>query len=302
MEGSTATVVVAGFLDHFAMAVSEGPEAYFLRNTFDFGSADLASFFMTCAGSSIIWASAMPLITNYLPAKTTCVIFSFGSALVMMIMIWGREWWTPYLYAFFCGCTFTIVEVVHKTSLLCKMVPQQHQGAIYGLESALLNLGFCLGPLLGGALYQLTGTGFLTYSVSCGLFALTGVTYFLMGGVESRTSRDPFLRQVADPNESASRALEHLRSKVPLPNARCAPRLAADKVRQAVYFVDPDLYDQVLASQVKGCLKRSNSFGEESACKTREITKAMRASLESKSHTTDDCLKISHGDLCEPYV
>lgn len=255
-------LLVAGFLDCFAMAVSDGPEAYFLKDTFNFGPRSLSGFFMVCAASTLVWANAVPYVTKRLGAKNACVYFSLASGTVMLTLLVFRFWWAPYLYAFLIGCTVTIVEVISHTTLLCGIVAESQQGAVYGMQSALINLGFVLGPPLGGAIYQWTGKG-VPYCVSFVTFCLSALIYSSLPCEESQSESllGDGLRSSTTP-----RALQHMAHEQGLANKRGTARLCTErKQKYRTFFVDHALYDEFVDSQAG--VKRSHSIGIESMSK-----------------------------------
>jgi len=233
-------LLVAAFMDCFALGVSDGPEAYFLKENFGFTEPHLAAFFMVCSASSLIWVNAVPRIMRQASPKVVCSAFSIGSVAAMSTLFFFVDPWEPYVYAFLSSFTVTVVETVSTTSLVNNMVGRDQQGTIYGIESALLNAGFCLGPPLGGYLYRYDH--YAPYAVSVGCFTVSALTYACLPRGIPRLSLllvDADQDGVPDPPRS-SRAMQNLMDKAPLPNKNFAPRLVADRVRQA-WFVDPEM-------------------------------------------------------------
>eukprot|EP00440_Ansanella_granifera_P044343 gb/GFBE01048060.1/.p1 GENE.gb/GFBE01048060.1/~~gb/GFBE01048060.1/.p1 ORF type:complete len:552 (+),score=82.91 gb/GFBE01048060.1/:1-1656(+) len=297
---TTGPLLVAGFLDCFSLAVSDGPEAYFLRDQFSFGPAEQAKFMMTCSASSLIWGSVVTFVGEALPAKAACVIFSFGSACVMVILMVVRAWWAPYAYAVLFGFTVTVVEVASKTTLLGRLVPESQQGAMFGIESALINLGFSLGPLIGGSVYEDTHRA-LPYTISSLCFCCSALVYSSLPS--SASPGGVSLLDAADSTVAENpQALEHLSNKVPLPGKRFGARLATEKARR-VFFVCPDLYDKYRAQvpRVNSSerdedddpppVQKSNTMGEERFSQAVADWDAMRdlsKSGQPRSHSYSD--------------
>ncbi|CAE7667553.1 tetA [Symbiodinium pilosum] len=259
MHGPTKMLLVACFIDGFSLAVSDGPEAFFLHDQYGFAPEQQAQFMMICSASSLLWGSLAPYVGTLLPAKLICVFFSMSTAGVMVLMTWSRAWWTPYLYAMLFGCTATLVEVVSKASLVGSLVPEKHQAAVYGMERGLLNLGFSLGPLVGGSIYE-TSLG-LPYTVSACCLCASALVYLslpISSSASSRTSAgNPLLEEEIEDNEGKE-ALEHWSNQAPLPAKRFGATLATEKARR-VYFVCPDLYE---AYRYQADQKRRHSFNE----------------------------------------
>eukprot|EP00434_Breviolum_minutum_P042080 symbB.v1.2.037438.t1/scaffold5434.1/size28417/1 len=80
---STMILLLVCFLDAFSLAVSDGPEAYFLHDKFGFAAAQQATFMMTCSASSLIWGSVAPYVISLCPANVVCMLFSLFSAAAM---------------------------------------------------------------------------------------------------------------------------------------------------------------------------------------------------------------------------
>eukprot|EP00435_Cladocopium_sp_Y103_P062275 s2_g23.t2 len=223
--------------DAFSLAVSDGPEAFFLHDKFGFAAAQQATFMMTCSASSLIWGSLAPYVIGLCPANVVCMLFSLFSAAAMVLMSMTRYWWTPYFYAILFGSSVTIVEVASKTTLVGQLVPEKQQGAVYGMERGLLNLGFSLGPLVGGSIYQFS-LG-LPYTVSACCLCISSLVYLMLPSHRSRG--EPLLPE--DDDEGGSReALEHWSNQAPLPAKRIGAVIVAERARR-VYFVCPELYE-----------------------------------------------------------
>jgi len=273
--------LVAGFLDAFSLAVSDGPEAYFLNDKFHFTEPDLGAFLMVCSAAVLIVSYVGPSTLSRLPAKSVCVAGSVLSALIMPIMLVTKAWWAPYVYAVCISCTSSVVEIVSKTTLLSKMVPERQRGAIYGLESALLNAGFSLGAPLGGFLYDLTDKG-VPYAVSSLFFLCSALAYSSLPQAPAAT-REALLPdgQATRALGSAARTYEHWANEVPLPNKRFATRLQANQARR-VFFVDDDLYEPFQES-VGRRVKKSHSIGVASMNAAVKSARQMRPDLEDIS-------------------
>lgn len=164
-----------------------------------------------------------------------------------------RSWWTPYLYATLFGCTATIVEVVSKTSLVGQLVAEKHQAAVYGMERGLLNLGFSMGPLVGGAIYE--DSFGLPYTVSACCLCVSSLVYLTLPG-RPGPGGEHLLEDMADGD--GREAWEHMGNQAPLPAKRIGAVIAAERARR-VYFVCPELYE---AYQNKKTLVRRHSGGE----------------------------------------
>eukprot|EP00438_Fugacium_kawagutii_P011938 Skav200838 [mRNA] locus=scaffold4928:13260:18939:- [translate_table: standard] len=157
-----------------------------------------------------------------------------------------------YFYAILFGSSVTIVEVASKTSLVGQLIPEKQQGAVYGMERGLLNLGFSLGPLVGGSVYQFS-LG-LPYTVSACCLCFSSFVYLMLpshqssggscwedghGGSHCRGGE----ASQADDDETESReALEHWSNQaVGIPH-RIGAVIVAERARR-VYFVCPELYE-----------------------------------------------------------
>lgn len=236
LKQSTMILLLVCFLDAFSLAVSDGPEAFFLHDKFGFAAAQQATFMMTCSASSLIWGSLAPYVIGLCPANVVCMLFSLFSAAAMVLMSMTRYCWTPYFYAILFGSSVTIVEVASKTTLVGQLVPEKKQGAVYGMERGLLNLGFSLGPLVGGSIYQFS-LG-LPYMVSACCLCVSSLVYLML---PSRSRGQPLLPE--DDDEGGSReALEHWSNQAPLPAKRIGAVIVAERARR-VYFVCPELYE-----------------------------------------------------------
>mmetsp|Transcript_23182 Transcript_23182/g.53114 ORF Transcript_23182/g.53114 Transcript_23182/m.53114 type:complete len:535 (-) Transcript_23182:192-1796(-) len=257
---TTGLLLFAAFMDCFALAVSDGPEAYFMKEVFGFTEPHLAAFFMVCSASSLICANVVPGILKTVQPKVACVTFSLASAVAMSSLFLFSASWEPYLYAFLSSSAVTVVETVSTTALLSSMVTEDQQGTTYGLESALLNAGFFLGPPLGGYLFDLHH--YLPYAVSVGCFCLSAVAYALLP--EAATRKEPLLQIEKSPEKKTKlqKAMTRLGDQAPLPNKNFAQRLAVDKARQT-WFVDEEMYapfkEERRQSEARG-LRKASTF------------------------------------------
>ncbi|CAE7196603.1 tetA [Symbiodinium necroappetens] len=254
LHGPTKLLLLACFIDGFSLAVSDGPEAFFLHDQYGFAPEQQAQFMMTCSASSLLWGSLAPYMGKLLPAKLTCVVFTISTAGVMVLMTLSRVWWTPYLYAVLFGCFATLVEVASKASLVNTLVPEKQQAAVYGMQRGLLNLGFSLGPLVGGGTYE-TSRG-LPYTISACCLCISALIYLSLPS-SLTPGGDSLLGDDIEDTESKE-ALEHLSNQAPLPAKRFGATLATEKARR-VYFVCPDLYE---AYREQAEQKRRHSFTE----------------------------------------
>uniref|UniRef100_A0A7S4UCT5 Major facilitator superfamily (MFS) profile domain-containing protein n=1 Tax=Alexandrium monilatum TaxID=311494 RepID=A0A7S4UCT5_9DINO len=230
---TSSLLLFAAFMDCFALAVSDGPEAYFLRNNFNFGEPQLAGFFMVCSATSLIVANMVSWVLSWLRPKLACMLFSLGSAASVSTLFIFRDAFEPYLYASLSSCTVTIVESVSTSALISSLVTLDQQGTMYGIESALLNAGFFLGPPLGGILFGYHN--YAPYAVSLACFVLSAFAYALLPKI---SAQDALLRT----KSGTTKTINHLVDKGPLPNRAFAMHVvAADRARQT-WFVDQEMH------------------------------------------------------------
>jgi len=243
-RGSTsrtaALLLFTAFMDCFALAVSDGPEAYFMRNNFGFTEPHLAAFFMVYSASSLVCASFVPWLLKKLRPKVACTTCSLGSAAAMSTLFAFTGPWEPYLYACLSSLMVTVVETVSTSELPKSMVSEEQRGTVYGAESALLNAAFFLGPPLGGFLFEYHS--YAPYAVSVACFCLSSAVYALL---PSTSGQEPLLEATG---RSTGRMVHHLREKAPLPNKNFAPQLLAARARQT-WFVDEELYGEFREAQ-----------------------------------------------------
>merc|ERR1711879_732068 len=125
------------------------------------------------------------------PGRLVCVFFSLGSACALLLPILCREWWVPYAYAALFGITVTVVEVTGKTKLLGALVPEELQGTVFGIQTALLNIGYSLGPIVGGSIYDYTHH--LPYALSSIFLCLSAVVYSSLPSSTTLSASEPLL-------------------------------------------------------------------------------------------------------------
>ncbi|CAJ1434101.1 unnamed protein product [Effrenium voratum] len=293
MQGAATILLLACFMDAFSLAVSDGPEAYFLHDKFGFEPRQQATFMMICSGSSLLWGTLAPYVVGLFPPKLCCVFFSLCSSSIMVLMSLCREWWTPYLYSALFGCSVTIVEVATKTSLVGRLVPERHQGAVYGTAQGLLNLGYSLGPLVGGAIY-VDSLG-LPYEVSACCLVISALVYLSLPSSMSQGG-SPLL----DTEESATeQALAHWSNQAPLPAKRIGAVLSAEKARR-VYFVCPELYEAYRAQQ--DSLNRRHSSGEPGQGPTTSPKTVRSNTISSFTTTAFGMTSASNASRSEPQI
>uniref|UniRef100_A0A7S1WTH7 Uncharacterized protein n=1 Tax=Alexandrium catenella TaxID=2925 RepID=A0A7S1WTH7_ALECA len=110
---------------------------------------------------------------------------------------------------------------------------------MYGIESALLNAGFFLGPPVGGALFD--SDNYAPYTVSIVCFLLSAAAYAMLPSISDTESL------LSSPG-SSSKTMGHLADKGPLPNKNFAVQFVASRARQA-WFVDQEMLAQVRQGQ-----------------------------------------------------
>jgi len=233
-SSKTSTLLLfAAFMDCFALAVSDGPEAYFLRNNFNFGEPHLAAFFMVCSATGLIVANTVSCVLRWLRPKVACMVFSLGSAASVSTLFVFKDAFEPYLYAFLSSCTVTIVESVSASALISTLVTEDQQGTMYGVESALLNAGFFLGPPLGGFLFDYDN--YAPYAVSIACFVLSACAYAMLPSIDASEA-------LLSRKRGVTKTINHLVDKGPLPNKSFAVQfMAADRARQT-WFVDQEMH------------------------------------------------------------
>mmetsp|Transcript_28540 Transcript_28540/g.51659 ORF Transcript_28540/g.51659 Transcript_28540/m.51659 type:complete len:546 (-) Transcript_28540:91-1728(-) len=289
---TTAMFLVAGFLDCFAMAVSDGPEAYYLNHQFDFEPQQQAWFMMTFSASSLISGHLALELSKVLSARMICIVFSFASAAAVSTFSFTRDYWAPYAYAIIFGCTATVVDVIGKTSLMSNLIPEGRQGTVYGIEKALINLGFSIGPLIGGCIY--VEKGLLPYRFSAVIFCLSAAFY---ASLPSKGRSSSFLLSGSGAwDEEDSEVLEYMAHKATIPGKRVGASIATEKARR-VFFVCPELYQQKMEENqhesVDGPqLQKTHTIGELS----------FAGAVEAKQTRLDDMVNVkrsstSHGSI-----
>lgn len=272
----TGTLLFAGFLDCFALAVSDGPEAMFLKDHFGFGAVGLGKFFMMCAASGLFWANLAPSMLDRLGFKTSCILGSLGSASVMATLLVFTQWWEPYLYAFVSSCTCTLVEIA-CTTMLGNVVPAQQRGTVFGLNSALLNAGFFLGPGIGGFVYD--RNNYVPYLLSVIAFLLSAVAYSMLPRVKSE---EPLLSTESPPlavRRQGTSSLEHMSNMQPLPNKLCAPQIVALDARWQLE-ISAEMYSPFMVNSKEHSTRgfhKSHTIGVASMIKQMEHERQMKA-------------------------
>lgn len=296
-QRTTGPLLVGAFLDSFSLAVSDGPEAYYLHYAFAFTEPDLGAFLMVCSAVVLVVSWVAPKVVGALPAKSVCVVGSALCALMMPVMPVCRyltpgefhglkALWSPYVYAVSISCFSSVVEIVSKTTLLSKMVPGRQRGAIYGISSALLKAGFTLGAPLGGFIYDQTNIGF-PYFLSSAAFLCSALAYSLLPSSPPPLMGEALLQRQCTQN--VARTCEHWANDVPLPNKRFATRLQANQARR-VFFVDDDLYEAFHEKEgfqekedASRKVKKSHSIGVASMHAAVKSARQMRPSVEELS-------------------
>lgn len=285
LHRTTGLLLAAAFLDSFALAVSDGPEAYFLRDKFGFVPGDQALFLTIAAAASMTSSEIVRYMPEAWPARLVCVVFSLGSAAAMLLPVICREWWIPYAYSALFGFTVTVVEVSSKTKLLSALVPEELQGTVFGIQNALLNVGYSVGPLVGGSMYDYTRH--LPYALSSIFLCLSAAVYSSLPSSTTLLASEPLLNE-------ESEALQHMGNKAPLPGKRIGASTATRRAR--VFFVCPDLYSEFEERNAKTnqFKARSKTIGEASFAMALANQRAGREIVEQSplakatSHATID--------------
>jgi len=288
---TTGPLLIASFLDCFALAISDGPEAFYLHERFGFGEFELGKFFMVCSATTLVIANLVPPLLKNVSEKWVCVGLSLCSASIMPMMFWAHRNWVPYVYAICISCCTCVVEIIGDTTLLSKMVPEKQRGAMYGIHSGLVSAGFSLGAPLGGALFDWSDRG-LPYTVSAVFFLGSALAYAALPSKGPRRHKLLAAEEMTDDEDerstrisSAQRALEHGSNAAPLPNKRFAARLYGDTARR-VFFVDDEIYG-LFQDNSDHRIKRSHSIGVSS------VNEAFRASRELRCDSDEDLMRTT---------
>ena len=133
----------------------------------DLGIAEVvaANFLLTIGLFSIIGRLAMGAVSDRLGGRVTLTICLIMLALAMFWLLWAVDIWMFYLFAVVFG--FAYAGCVPQLPIIAGELFQLRSiGAIIGVQMLGVAIGGAIGPVLGGYVFDVTGTYYIAFLVS----------------------------------------------------------------------------------------------------------------------------------------
>lgn len=139
-----------------------------------FSAAEAATVLSVAGGSTIIGRVLLGIASDRLGKKKTVMLGALIHIIALLCLLWARELWTFYIFALMFGLGWggmgpATAALIGDTFGLVRL------GAILGLIDVGFNVGAAIGPVVGGLIYDLRQSYFLSFLLGVGLILVTMV-------------------------------------------------------------------------------------------------------------------------------
>lgn len=179
LKGPLAFLMILITLNTLAIAQVESIAALYASQRFSVGEVEMGYLFIILSAcDALMQIFLVALILKRIGEKAGIQIALFGTALAMVLFAMVRNISGGYMVAGMLGITWSFLGPA-LNSQISRSTPADSQGKIMGISSAYSSLGGMIGPLLGGAMYDLVGMEWPFYSAAI-LYAIALVFTFIV--------------------------------------------------------------------------------------------------------------------------
>jgi MFS family permease len=144
-----------------------------------FAAVEAASVLSVAGGAALAGRVLFGATSDRLGKKKTAILCTLLHIVALLWMLWAGEMWMFYLFALVFGLAWggsgpTMAAIIGDTFGLGRL------GAIMGLLDVGFNTGAAVGPVLGGAIYDIRQSYFLSFLLGVGLLLATIVLIALI--------------------------------------------------------------------------------------------------------------------------
>jgi len=139
-----------------------------------FAAVEAATVLSVAGGATLAGRVLFGMVSDRLGRKRTAVLCTLLHIVALLWLLWSGEMWMFYLFALLFGLAWggtgpTIAAIIGDSFGLGRL------GAILGLLDVGFNTGAAIGPVLGGAIFDLTQSYFLSFLLGIGLMLVTTI-------------------------------------------------------------------------------------------------------------------------------
>ena len=150
-----------------------------------FSAAEAAAVLSVAGGATIIGRLVLGVTSDRLGKKKAVMLGASLHIIALLCLLWARELWTFYAFALWFGLGWGGMGPA-TAALIGDAFGIGRLGAILGLLDVGFNIGAAIGPVLGGLIYDLRQSYFLSFLLGIGLILTTMV---LMSFIRRETGR-----------------------------------------------------------------------------------------------------------------
>jgi MFS family permease len=137
-----------------------------------FAAVEAATVLSVAGGATLAGRVLLGMTSDRLGKKKTAILCTLFHIIALLWLLWSRELWMFYLFALLFGLAWggtgpTMAAIIGDTFGLGRL------GAILGLLDVGFNTGAAVGPVLGGAIYDIKQSYFLSFLLGVGLLLVT---------------------------------------------------------------------------------------------------------------------------------
>jgi len=139
-----------------------------------FAAVEAATVLSVAGGATLAGRVLFGMASDRLGKKKTAILCTLLHIIALLWLLWSQEMWMFYLFALVFGLAWggtgpTMAAIIGDTFGLGQL------GAILGLLDVGFNTGAAVGPVLGGVIFDLKQSYFLSFLLGVGLLLVTTV-------------------------------------------------------------------------------------------------------------------------------
>ena len=137
-----------------------------------FSAVEAATVLSVAGGATIIGRLVLGLASDRLGKKRAVMLGAVVHIIALLCVLWARELWMFYVFAFLFGLGWGGMGPA-TAALIGQTFGLGRLGAILGLLDTGFNIGAAIGPVVGGLIYDLRQSYFLSFLLGIGLMLAT---------------------------------------------------------------------------------------------------------------------------------
>ncbi len=152
-----------------------------------FSAAEAAAVLSVAGGATVVGRVLLGMTSDRLGKKKAVMLGAALHIIALLCLLWARELWTFYIFAFLFGFGWGGMGPA-TAALIGNTFGLGRLGAILGLLDVGFNIGAAIGPVVGGLIYDLRQSYFLSFLLGIGLLLATMVLVSFIRPETGRTA------------------------------------------------------------------------------------------------------------------